>query len=138
MVTWMREVAVQTEVLSLWPGAPILEVGRTGRWLRLGRAGDAAVYLQRYAWDAPCHPHYLVVRAGDGPAESPPEQWRYVDLAEALVAIRGLLARPRLRPPGPGRRRVGAPRRSPEAAVRAPSHRRTTSGAAGRRPRPGA
>jgi hypothetical protein len=80
------------EVLAHWPTAPVSEVSATGRWLKLERPGGVTVYLERYAWDEPCQPQYLVVLPA---SPDRAEQRRCPTLAEAIeTAKRLLLSRP--------------------------------------------
>jgi hypothetical protein len=80
------------EVLAHWPTAPVSEVSTTGRWLRFERPGGGTVYLERYAWDERCVPHYLVVLPA---SPDRAEQRRCLTLAEAInTAKRLLLSRP--------------------------------------------
>jgi hypothetical protein len=83
---------MRDQLHALWPEAPVAESSPTGRWLRFDRPAGWAVYLQRYAWDEPCRAHYLVVLSDRrGAATSETVQRRYVELAEAVAALRGLV-----------------------------------------------
>jgi hypothetical protein len=76
-------------VAALWPSAPTREAGYSGRWVRFDHPEGGALYLQRYAWDEPCVPHFLVVRCGP---DHPLDQRRFSSLADAVRAIRTALA----------------------------------------------
>src|SRR5687768_1487512 len=88
-------------VLALWPEAPIAARGADGRWLRFDRHPHGVVYLQRYAWEEPCTPHFLVVACGPTGAV---HQEKHVTLAAAVAELRRLLT--------PS---AGAPRGAPAA-----------------------
>jgi hypothetical protein len=85
---------MRDQIRVLWPEAPIAESSPSGRWLRFDRSAGRAVYLQRYAWDEPCRAHYLVVLADRPTAAAGPVQLRYVELADAVAALRGLVEGP--------------------------------------------
>jgi len=76
---------MKSDVLALWPNAPLVETAPSGRWLRFADRTGRAVYLQRYAWDETSHAHYLVAGADS-------TQDRYTSLPEAVEAIREALA----------------------------------------------
>jgi len=76
------------DVTGLWPTAPPMEAGRSGRWIRFDRPRDGAIYLQRYIWDEPCVPQFLVITC---PRRGQPDQRRYDTLSEAVAAIRDAL-----------------------------------------------
>jgi hypothetical protein len=76
------------EVLAHWPTAPVSEVSATGRWLKLERPDGGTVYVERYAWDERCRPHYLVVLPA-GPDRA--EQRRCLTLPEAVETAKRLL-----------------------------------------------
>lgn len=76
-------------VLALWPEAPIGARSGDGRWLRFDRHRHGVVYLQRYAWDEPCTPHFLVVECGPTGGV---RQEKHVTLAAAVAELRRLLA----------------------------------------------
>jgi hypothetical protein len=78
-------------VLTLWPRAPITAASPEGRWLRFDRHPRGVIYLQRYAWDAPCTPHYLLVACRlDGDVH----QEKHVTLPAAVAALRRALGAP--------------------------------------------
>jgi hypothetical protein len=84
------------EVRALWPDAPVAEADPAGRWLSFADRDGRTVYLQRYAWDENCRPHYLLVTArGEGAVE----QRRFVDLVEAIGPLKPSLENP----PAPAR-----------------------------------
>ena len=85
-------------VLALWPEAPIGARAADGRWLRFDRHPHGVVYLQRYAWDEPCTPHFLVVACA--PTGGVRER-KHVTLAEAIADLRRLLDPPRAAPRSP-------------------------------------
>jgi hypothetical protein len=93
---------MEEAVLALWPQAPIGARGADGRWLRFDRHPHGVVYLQRYAWDEPCTPHFLVVACGPTGAV---QQEKHVTLAAAVAELRRLLtpypAAPRSPVPAP-------------------------------------
>jgi hypothetical protein len=76
------------EVLARWPTAPVVGVGASGRWLTFEGPDGGTIYLQRYAWDDSCVPHYLVVRPADADGA---EQHRCATLGDAIAAVRRLL-----------------------------------------------
>ena len=81
-------VSLLGEVLARWPTAPVAGVGESGRWLTFERPDGGPVYLQRFAWDDRCVPHYLVARpAGADGAE----QHRCDTLGDAIATVRRLL-----------------------------------------------
>jgi hypothetical protein len=86
-----ERVRLSRDVATLWPGAPSTEAGHSGRWLRFHHPAGGTIYLQRYAWDEPCLPHFLVVTCGD---EGVLDQRRYETLVDAVVAIRTALGQP--------------------------------------------
>jgi hypothetical protein len=72
-------------VLALWPEAPIDAASSDGRWLRFDADALGVVYLQRYAWEEPCTPHFLLAvceRAGGVTQE------KYTTLPEAVNVLR--------------------------------------------------
>ena len=79
---------MRESVLALWPQAPIDADSPSGRWLRFDRGGLGVVYLQRYTWDEPCTPHFLVAvcdRAGRVTQE------KHMTLPAAVAALRAAL-----------------------------------------------
>jgi hypothetical protein len=82
---------MRDQLYALWPEAPVAESSPSGRWLRFDHPGGRNVYLQRYAWEEPCRAHYLVVMADRDAPTGGLEQRRYVELADAVVALRGLV-----------------------------------------------
>jgi hypothetical protein len=87
---------VVDEVLALWPQAPVVEQDPAGRWVSFLASDGRTIYLERYAWDENCRPHYLVVATrGEGAVE----QQRFVDLADVI----GPLMRVLENPPAPAR-----------------------------------
>jgi hypothetical protein len=82
-------MAMRQDVDRLWPGAPIVDQSRSGRWVRFVAPGDgAAVYLQRRGWDEATRPDYLVVWYGES-GDRPVAQRRFGDLADAVAEVRG-------------------------------------------------
>src|SRR5262245_34371158 len=81
------------DVANLWPSAPYMETGQSGRWIRFDHPTGGAVYLQRYSWDEPCMPHFLVVSCDE---QGVLDQRRFDRLDEAVAAIQRALGRPAL------------------------------------------
>jgi hypothetical protein len=82
---------IDYELRLLWPDAPMRECDPTGRWVSFAAVDGRTIYLQRYAWDEECRPHYLVVAtAGEGEVE----QHRFVRLDEAVDQLRALGVEP--------------------------------------------
>jgi hypothetical protein len=82
---------IDAELRALWPDAPLRESDPTGRWVSFSALDGRTIYLQRYAWDEECQPHYLLVAsAGDGEVE----QRRFVRLDEAVDQLRALGIKP--------------------------------------------
>ena len=88
---------MEAAVLALWPEAPIAARSDDGRWLRFDRHPHGVVYLQRYAWEEPCTPHFLVVACGPTGGV---RQEKHVTLVEAVADLRRLMP-PRAAAPAP-------------------------------------
>jgi hypothetical protein len=75
-------------VLALWPQAPIDAQSPDGRWLRFHCDALGIVYLQRYAWEEPCTPHFLLAICDCAAGVT---QERHTTLPEAVTALRRLV-----------------------------------------------
>ena len=115
-IRFSEQAWLARDVANLWPGAPMIEAGYSGRWIRFDHPAGGAVYLQRYSWDEPCVPHFLVVSCDD---QGVLDQRRFDRLDDAVVAIQRALGRPALGAAREGEtpRPIGA--RPPRAARRA-------------------